>query len=74
MRRRYTTTIACASLALLVAGTVSAATITWGPAVDLTLSGTEVSTSGTLVQALNFGRGTPNRLWKKSASHPRRGR
>ena len=59
MRRRYTTTIACASLALLVAGTVSAATITWGPAVDLTLSGTEVSTSGTLVQALNFGRG-PN--------------
>lgn len=58
MRRRYTTTIACASLALLVAGTVSAATITWGPAVGLTSAGTEVSTSGTLVQALNFGFGT----------------
>jgi hypothetical protein len=53
-----------AAVALLVAGmvaagTASAATITWGPtAVPLTEAGTEVSTSGTLVQALNFGRGT----------------
>ncbi len=50
-----------AALALLVAVTVivgdaEAAVISWN-VVNLTAAGTEVSTSGTQVQALNFGRG-----------------
>lgn len=58
MNRLFQAAVALLVAGTVIAGTVSAATITWGPtAVPLTEAGTEVSTSGTLVQALNFGRG-----------------
>ena len=46
-----------------IAGAAQAATISWNSANLTSLTGTEVSTNGTFVQALNFGGGTSSTDW-----------